>query len=327
MKTFSVLCLSLLALQLHAADTNALTLVKTIPLPNVRGRIDHFALAWKEGRLYMAALGNDTVEAMDVGTGKHIGTITGCSEPQGLAFVPAKNRLVIANGSSGEVKFADAGSLVVFKTLTGMPDADNVRYDKKSDLIYVGYGDGALAIIRAATGEKVGDIKLAGHPESFQLEQNSNRIFVNVPDAGHIAVIDRVAEKVITTWPIGKFHANFPMALDGANHRLFVGRRRPARLVVFDTATGKQVADTEISGDTDDLFYDSNRKQIYVSCGSGSIDVIDQVSPGSYKLQARIPTESGARTSYFSPDRRELYLAVRAGVISGKAEVRVYRTK
>ena len=327
MKPSFTLCLSLLAIQLHAADTNALTLVKTIPLPDVRGRIDHFAFDSKGGRLFMAALGNDTVEVIDLAAGKRIHTITGCSEPQGLAYVPAKNRLVIANGSSGEVEILDADSLAVFKTLTGMPDADNVRYDEKSDLIYVGYGDGALAIIRATTAEKIGDIKLAGHPESFQLEQNGKRIFVNVPDAGHIAVIDRETRTVTTTWPMSKFHANFPMALDEANHRLFVGCRHPARLVVIDTTTGKQVADAEISGDTDDLFYDADQKQIFVSCGSGSIDVIKQAGADSYKLQARIPTESGARTLFFSPDRREVSLAIRAGLISGKAEVRVYKTQ
>lgn len=327
MKILSVLGISLLAFQLHAADTNALTPVKTIPLPDVRGRIDHFALDAKGQRLFMAALGNDTVEVIDLATGKRLHTITGCSEPQGLAFLPAKNRLVIANGGSGEVKILDANSFTVLKTITGLSDADNVRYDEKLDLIYVGYGNGALAMIRAEAGEKIGEIKLDGHPESFQLERNGNRIFVNVPEAGHIAVVDRAAGKVTATWPMGKFHANFPMALDEANHRLFVGCRRPARLVVFDTTTGKQVADTEISGDTDDLFYDAEHKQIFISCGAGSIDIVEQQGADAYKLRAHIPTESGARTSFYSPDRGELYLAVRAGLISGSAEVRVYKTR
>ncbi len=327
MKILSVLGISLLAFRLRAADTNALTLLKTIPLPDVRGRIDHFAIDIKGQRLFMAALGNDTVEVIDLAAGKRIHTISGCSEPQGLAYLPAKNRLVIANGSSGEVKILDANSFTAIKTITGLPDADNVRYDEKSDLVYVGYGDGALAMIRADAAEKIGEIKLDGHPESFQLERSGNRIFVNVPEAGHIAVIDRVAGKVTATWPMSKFHANFPMALDEANHRLFVGCRRPARLVVFDTTTGKQVADTEIAGDTDDLFYDAEHKQIFISCGAGSIDIVEQQSADSYKLRAHIPTESGARTSFYSPERGELYLAVRAGVISGTAQVRAYKTK
>lgn len=325
MKRFSILCLLLLALQLHAGGTSDLQLIKTVPLPDVRGRIDHFAIDAKGQRLFMAALGNDTVEAIDLPAGKRIHTITGCSEPQGLAFVPAENRLVIANGGSGEVKILDGTSFKTIKVFAGMPDADNVRYDTKENLLYVGYGDGALGIINATNWKRSADIKLAGHPESFQLEQNSNRIFVNVPDAGHVAVIDRLLDRVTATWPLGDFHANFPMALDEANHRLFIGCRRPARLLVLDTTTGKRVADLEISGDTDDLFYNPARKEIYVSCGEGFIDVISQKSADTYSLQQKLATASGARTSFFSPGRSELYLAVRAGLISGKAEVRIFK--
>jgi hypothetical protein len=115
------------------------------------------------------------------------------------------------------------------------------------------------------------------------------------------------------------------MALDEVNHRLFVGCRRPARLVVFDTGTGKPVSDVEISGDTDDLFYDAKRKRIYISCGGGKIDVVDQRDADTYQLRERISTVSGARTSFFSPETDELFLAVRAGMISGSAEVQIYK--
>lgn len=324
--TLLAFALMFLALDVHAVDTNGLTLAKTIPLPDVRGRIDHLAIDLKGQRLFVAALGNDTVEVIDLVTGKRIHTITGCSTPQGIAFVPSSNRLVIANGGDGEVKIIDATSFQTVKTLGGLPDADNVRYDSKSDLVYVGYGSGALAIIRPAAGQIIGDIKLAGHPESFQLEQNGPRIFVNVPDAGQVAVINCDQRTVTATWPMGENHGNFPMALDEADHRLFIGCRRPARLVVLDSNTGKKVSETEISGDTDDLFYDAARKRIYVSCGAGSINVVDQSGSDSYKFSSRISTVSGARTSFFSPERGELYLAVRAGILAGKAEIRVYHT-
>ena len=325
MKRIVLIAIAALALNLRAADTNALTLVKTIPLPDVSGRIDHFALDAQGRRLFMAALGNDTVEVIDLAAGKRVSTIGDCSTPQGLAFVPAKNRLAVANGGSGVVKILDATSFKPFFSLVGLPDADNVRYDANADLLYVGYGDGALAVIRATSGEKVANVKLDGHPESFQMERNGNRIFVNVPDAQQVAVVDRDKGVVTATWPMTEFRANFPMALDEANHRLFIGCRRPARLVVLDTATGRKVSDLAISGDTDDLFYDAARKQIYVSCGAGFIDVIAQRSADAYELRERIPTVSGARTSFFSPERGELYLAVRAGTFSGSAEVRVYK--
>jgi DNA-binding beta-propeller fold protein YncE len=325
MKRLSILCFLLVTFQLHAGNASNLQLIKTVPLPDVRGRIDHFAIDVKGQRLFMAALGNDTIEVIDLAAGKRIHTITGCSEPQGLAFVPTENRLIIANGGSGEVKILDGSSFKTVKVFAGMSDADNVRYDAKANLIYVGYGDGALGVINATNWQRGNDINLAGHPESFQLEQNGNRIFVNVPDAGHIAVIDRLLQQVIATWPLGDFHANFPMALDEDNHRLFIGCRRPARLLGLDTTTGKRVTDLEISGDTDDLFYNPARKEIYVSCGAGFIQVISQKSADSYSLREKQATASGARTSFFCPARNELYLAVRAGMISGKAEVRIFK--
>ena len=324
---FAALFFAFLAPTTRAAESNTLQLVKTIPLPEVSGRIDHFAIDTKGQRLFMAALGNNTVEAFDLAAGKRIHTIPHCSEPQGLAFVPSQNRLVIADGSSGDVKLVDATSFETIKSLGEMPDADNVRYDAKSELIYVGYGDGALGVISATNGSVVATIKLAAHPESFQLEQNGNRIFVNVPDAGHIAVVDRDTHTVIATWPMQQFRANFPMALDEANHRLFIGCRRPARFVALDTTTGKKISDIEIGGDTDDLYYDADRKRIYVSCGAGFIDVIDQQSADSYQLRNQLTTTSGARTSFFSADRGELYLAVRSGIFSGDAEVRIYKTR
>jgi len=206
-------------------------------------------------------------------------------------------------------------------------DADNVRYDEKTKQIYVGYGDGALAAIDAKTGAKLADIKLAAHPESFRLETNGTRIFVNVPGAGQIAVVDREKKAVVETWSLKEATSNFPMILDEPHHRLFVGCRHPARLLTLDTKTGKTLSSVEISGDTDDLFYDAERRQVYVSCGAGLIDVIKPDAPGSQQTPERIPTVSGARTSFFSPDRDELYLAVRAGLISGSAQIRVYKAQ
>jgi len=167
-------------------------------------------------------------------------------------------------------------------------------------------------------------IKLAAHPESFQLEAQGNRIFVNVPGAKQVAVIDRARSTVLATWPMTQFTANFPLALDEANGRLFVGCRQPARLVVVDTATGKPVTDLAISGDTDDLFYDARRKRLYLSCGAGYVDVIEQRGADTYLLRERIPTRAGARTSFFSADLNEFYLAVPLQD-RHEAEIRVFQ--
>ncbi len=309
---------------LQAADTPALKLVQTIPLPGVTGRFDHFAIDTRGQRLFVAALGNNTLEVIDLAAGKRVQSQPGMSKPTGVLYLPEPNQVLVANGDDGTLKILSGSDYTALHNVTGLDDADNLRLDAKTKLAWLGYGDGAFAIIDPAAAKSLASIKLPAHPESFQLEPDGNRIFVNLPDAKQIAVIDRDARTVLAHWPMEKFQANFPMALDAANHRLFVGCRKPARLVVLDTATGKPVADLAISGDTDDLFYDASRRRLYVSCGEGFIDTIEQSTPDTYKRISELPTAPGARTSYFSPNLGRLYLAV-PDRSSQHAEIRVYQ--
>jgi YVTN family beta-propeller protein len=326
MRTFlTVAAMVLLTCAWTARAEEPLRLSQTIPLDKVEGRIDHMACDSAAQRLYVAALGNNTVEVIDLESGKVIKSIAGPQEPQGICVAGASSNFAVASGQDGKCRLFDK-SMTVIATADNMDDADNARYDASANRIYIGYGRGALAVLDADKLTKLADIPLAGHPESFQLEHAGNRIFVNVPSAGHIAVVDRDQKKVIATWPMKDAKWNFPMALDEADHRLFVGCRKPAKLLVLDTETGKTVAALDCVGDTDDVFYDAAAKRIYVSGGAGAITVIEQSDPDHYRESASLATASGARTSLFVPDRAALYLAVpHRG--SQLAEIRVYTTK
>ena len=311
------------AATLQSAELNALHQAQTIPLPGVEGRFDHFGVDVQGQRLFVSALGNNTLEVIDLRHGKRLTSIMGLREPQGVFFVLKKT-----SSSSPTARMGHAGFLTPTPTNCLLPlilgnDADNVRYDARPKQIYVGYGTGALGILAATTGRKIGEISLRAHPESFQLEGSGQRIFVNMPDANHtIAVVDRTKRSVITTWPV-EAQANFPMALDEVDHRLFVVTRKPPTLVVLDTESGKQVASYPAVGDADDVFYDAVRKRVYISGGEGFLDVFTQSNPDHYQPAGRIPTASGARTSLFVPDLNRLYLAVpHRG--NQKAEIRVY---
>lgn len=311
------------AATLQSAEVNALRQVQTIPLPGVEGRIDHFGVDVQGQRLFVSALGNNTLEVLDLQHGKRLTSITGLREPQGVLFVPEENKLFVANGDDGTCRVFDGSFYKLLATVNFASDADNVRYDAERKQIYVRYGEGALGILDTTTGQKVADIPLRAHPESFQLEKSGPRIFVNLPNANHtIAVVDRSKRFVIATWPVGA-HANFPLALDEADHRLFVVTRKPATLVVLDTESGKQVASYPAVGDADDAFYDAVRKRVYISGGEGFIDIFAQSNPGHYHPAGRIPTGSGARTSLFVPELNRLYLAVpHRG--NQKAGIRIY---
>jgi len=307
-------------------QSEPLRLVQTISLPDIQGRIDHFALDSDGQRLFMSALGNNSVEVIDLKAGKAVQTIRGVEEPQGVGYVSDAKKIFVANGGDGALRIFDGNSYRLLDTIAFSSDADNIRYGQQGKRVYVGYGDGALGIIDAYTGKRLGDIKLEGHPESFQLDASSPKIFVNVPHAGHIAVVDRDQQKVIARWPLENASANFPMALDQKGHRLFVVCRKPASLLIFNTDSGKQATALPVVGDADDVFFDAARRRIYISGGEGYISVIRQIDVNHYQAIAKIETASGARTSFFAPDLGRLYLAVpRRG--DRKAEIRVYEVR
>jgi len=326
MKRSLLALLCLCALGVHGADPYSLHLIKTILLPGVKGRIDHLAIDTKGKRLFVAALANNTVEVLALTAGTRLHSIAGCNKPQGLVYLPKPNLLFVANGGDGRVRIYDCASFKPIVTVGALEDADNLRYDAKLDRVYVGYGDGGIGVINPVTGVLTVRIPLAGHPESFQIEQDGNYLFVNVPDARQIAVIDRQLRTVVETWTLKDFRANFPMALDEGNCRVFVGCRNPARLVVLDAKKGKSVADLALSGDTDDLFYDGARRRIYAICGEGFIDVIEQRDVDDYQLLEKIRTAPGARTGLFSLDLNQIYLAV-PRLDERLAEIRVYQVQ
>jgi DNA-binding beta-propeller fold protein YncE len=308
----------------RAADDAALVLVRAIPLADVHGRIDHLAIDVDAGRLFVAALASDSVEVIDLGAATRVARLTGLQEPQGLAYQRDAGRLFVASGRGAAVTAFSGSPLVPAQRLDGLDDADNVRIDTDGRL-YVGYAR-ALAIVDAATLRRLGEVPLPAHPESFQIEHQGDRVFVNVPDAGAIAIVARSTRSVVGTWPLDDAKANFPMALDEHGQRLFVATRRPGALLVYDTASGKRVARLPIAGDADDLFFEAARRRLYVICGEGKVEVVEQRDADRYARAASVATARGARTGLYSAERGELFVAVPARSAHA-AEIRVYRVQ
>ena len=295
-----------------------LVMEQKIPLGEVRGRIDHLAVDLARDRLFVAELGNNSLGVVDLAAGKLLRRIGELDEPQGVAYDPATDTVYVADGGDGLVHRFKGTELTPLDTIQLGGDADNVRLDPEAGRVVIGYGDGALALIETASGKPTAEIRLPGHPESFQLERGGPRIFVNVPDAHQITVVDRVAGEQVASWGLANAQSNFPMALDEPDGRLAVVYREPALLAVFDTSSGAPVTRLSACGDTDDVFLDAKRQRVYLSCGAGFLDVIQQHGD-SYEELARIPTISGARTALFVPEHDRLYLAVRASGNEGAA--------
>ncbi len=294
-----------------------LVLVRIIPMPDVEGRFDHMGVDAKSNRVLAAVYGNDSVEVLDVARGKRIQSIhAGFIKPQMAAYIPESNRIVVSNEGDGSCKIFDAATYKLIDTVKFPDDADQLRYDPATKRVYVGYGDGAIGMFDAATNKRIeSDFELGAHPESFQLEEKGPRIFVNLASISQIAVIDRNSRKIDK--------------LDEEHHRLFVGARRPARLLVLDTESGKVVASLPGASDTDDMWYDATRKRIYVPSGEGFIFVYQQIDADRYERIAKIPSAIGARTSVYTGQvgkHNSLYLAV-PGRSNKGAELWIYETR
>ena len=306
----------------QTAASDPLQLEAKIPLGNVAGRIDHMAVDVGRRRLFVAELGNNTVGVVDLEVRKVVHRITGLSEPQGVAYVASNDSLYVANAGDGSVRIFRGADYAPAGRIDLGEDADNIRVDTAANRLLVGYGNGAIAVIALPGNGKAKAVALKAHPESFQLDPAASRIFVNVPAARSIVVLDSATGEERANWPM-KYGANFAMVLDHERPRVLVVFRNPAKLVAFSKNTGATAGEADACGDADDLFLDSKRNRVYIACGAGFLDVLN-AQDAAFPRLARIPTVSGARTALFVPEIDRLLLGVRAR--SGEsAAIWVYR--
>jgi len=306
----------LVACLIWSAATDAQTasppliLEAKIPLGQVSGRIDHLGIDVKRQRLLIAELGNHSLGVVDLAAGKVLHRAAGLSEPQGVAYVPFSDSVFVANAGDGSVHVLRGEDLTPIGRIELGDDADNVRVDATRSRVLVGYGKGALAVIDPAGLTKTADIRLKAHPEGFQIDETGTRVFVDVPDAREISVVD-LATGSTQSLPTQGAGSNFPMAIDGEAHQVLVVFRSPPSLMALSSQDGHVGAKVETCGDADDVFVDRKRRRVYVSCGEGVVDVLESGEAG-YRRLARVPTVPGARTSLFVPELDRLFVAVRA---------------
>ncbi len=303
----------------NSGHASPLVLERTIPLKDVHGRIDHLAVDVAHGRLFVAELGNGTVEDIDLAHGASLGRIAGLKEPQGLGYLPALDELVVASGGDGTVRFYRAADLAPIGAITLGADADDVRVDPRSGRVVVGYGSGALAVIDPVTRAVVARLALPAHPEGFELD--GDRVIVNVPDAKRIIVGDLADHRVTSSWTTAH-DWNFPMALDATSGAVTVVFRLPSRLQVLKLMSGESESDIATCADADDVFSDARRGRVYVICGSGTVDV---VGTADHDRVARIATRFGARTGLFAAELDRLYVAASAGLSGGEAAILIFK--
>jgi DNA-binding beta-propeller fold protein YncE len=293
-----------------AIGPTPLALESSVSLGDVHGRIDHLAVDIARQRLYVAELGNNSVGVVDLKERKLLRTLEGFGEPQGIAYEVSTDTVYVASARDGSVYLLHGGDLTPAGAIELGEDADNIRIDPSSHRVLVGYGNGAVAVIDPVRRQKIADIRLRAHPESFQVEPQGGRILVNVPDANEIAVVDLTTARQTSTWSTQSLRANFPLAIDADRQQVLAMFRHPARLAAFNLG-GEMTQAVEACGDSDDLFVDAKRSLIYISCGEGFLDVFAARADGFVKV-THLATAAGARTSLWVPQFDRLFVAVRA---------------
>ncbi len=300
-----------------------LQLQKSVALPNISGLIDHMALDTLGQRLFVAAPSNGSIAIVDLASGQFVKSLVGLGHPHAVIYLMDSQRLYISTGGDGAVRVYDGTNFSLVDLISLSTDTDNMRLDPTSRVLYVGYGRGAIASINTSDDKVLLTTPLVGHPDAFQLDTLSKRIFVNLPTANYVAVIGPNGE-VASRWPMLNATGNYALALDQPDGRLFVATRSPNQLLVIDTSDGSKVAAVTLSSDSDDVFYDGQSGCIYVSAGGGFVDVISQINPNVYSLVTRISTAPGARTSLYDPLNHRLFLAVPSSDHQGYIRVYVH---
>jgi WD40 repeat protein len=308
--------------RLAAQDNTPLRLVQTIPMPNVKGRIDHMDVDVKGKRLLVAGLENGSVEVVDLAAGKWSKSIPGFKKTQGIAYLPSLNRVFVASGDDGMLRVFRGDTLELLDSLKLELGPNRVAFEPNSEILYVGYGGkdagkdyGQVGIIDAKTDKSLGDIKVEAHPAELLLDKSGKTLYVFISAASKVQVVDTKKREVVATWSTSS-QRNGDGAFDEKTHRLFIGTRTPPQMIVMDSGSGKEVAVLPTVEGMDGVYFNEKQKRIYISGGRdndvGYIFIYQQKDADHYEAIGKIPTRSGAGTSFWSPELNRFYVGAPA---------------
>jgi DNA-binding beta-propeller fold protein YncE len=292
-------------------------LIQTYELPaEVKGNFDHFGIDLKGGRLFATPESFHAVVVFDLKTGKLVHKIDGIGKPHAVLYREDLNRIYVTDGDAGDLKIFDGATYKVVSSVKLLQDADSIGYDPTTKYLYINNGGGdvhqtysMLSIVDTTAGKKLADLKIDGETlEAMTLEKSTSRMYVNNRAKNQVSVLDREKRELLASWPVTLCKNNVAMALDEANHRLFVACRT-SQIAVLDTQTGKEVTSFPITKGVDDITYDAATKRVYAAC-DGAVDIYEQSGPDSYKLLSNIPTGPMGRTARLVPELKRYFVAV-----------------
>lgn len=308
-------------------------LIKTIALPDIGGGdFDHFAVDLKRNRLYVAAEAHHSIEVFNLTTGEHLQSGGPVATPHGMVLNLEKNQLFVADGGDSSVKVLDASDLRLIKRIDTRANPDAGIYDPRTRLFYIGNGGRAekadfseISVISIDDASVHGEIRVdATTIKSLQIDPATNRLFASLRDKKQVAVIDMVKDAVTQVWSIPGLNDNTPIALDAADHRLFVGSRSPGKLFVVNSDTGATIGSFDCTNIADELIYDPRMKRVYVGAAEG-LTVFQQADADHYHEIDRVDTKGG-KTAVLVPSLNRLYIP-HTKLFAPQAALEIYQTQ
>jgi DNA-binding beta-propeller fold protein YncE len=306
--TTTSLALLLLAGSLPAVAQTNWAVVKTLPIGG-QGSWDYLTVDSATHRLFVPRSTHTLI--IDADSGKTLGDIPGQKNAHGVAIVPQVGRGFISDGGGeGAIIIFDLKTYAVLGKITAQPDADGIIYDPSVGRVLVVSGDGGTLMsikpdIDPASGKIEAPIDLGGKPE-FLATDGNGKAYINLEDKDNVAVVDLKARKVIAHWPVAPGGSPVGMAIDTKTHRLFIGCRKPQKMIVMSTDDGKVIADLPIGAGVDATKVDAG--QAFASCRDGSLAVVGETSPGKFEIVQTVKTPTGARTMGIDTSTHRIYL-------------------
>jgi DNA-binding beta-propeller fold protein YncE len=315
-----------------AAAGAPLRLMRTIPLPSIKGDFDHFGVDLAGNRLFLAAEEHHTLELFELSSGKPLRSIPGFQTPHSMVLLLDQNQIYVIDGGpegghEGAARILNATTYKVEKSIKLSADADALSYDAANHMLYVTNGGkeahedfSLVTVIDTAKGERVDEFKVSSaNLEAITLQRSGPLMYVNARDKNQIAVVDRSAQAVKAMWQLKLIQHNTPLFLDEAAHRLLLAGRKPGRFGAVDSESGQEVAAMPAGDDVDDMAFDPASKRIYLACGEGFVDVFQQIDADHYQELGRASTTLGAKTGVLVPQlNRYFAVAARKGKVPAK---------
>ena len=321
-----------------------LKLIQTISLAGVDGALDHMAIDVRRQRLFVPAEQHQSLEVVDLKSGKRIRTIGEARWPSTVIYHRESDQVFVSDRADGTCKVFNGETYELVKTIKLAVGADNAAYDAPTHLLYVaaagrhaGLPYTLIGIIDASTSQHIGDIEVdSANVQAMAFESSGPKMFADLADVSKVAVIDREKRTVLATWPTTpQCQRPYAMALDSIHHRLFLGCRmfatqaewwQPGKMMVVDTESGKPVATLDAGGGADEMFFDPATQRIYSQGYEGIADVWKEVDPDHYESIGRIQGGVHGKTSLLVPELNRYYVAVSEhqdiirGIQGGKIE-------